>query len=174
MTRNEIIRALHKLNAVLAKKGINGDIGLYGGAVMSLVYNSRDTTKDVDGIYLPKREMTQAITDVANSMNLEPDWFNDAVKGFISENNDLELFESLSNLNIYVASADYMFAMKCVSCRLDDVNELDDIKFLANYLGISNVTDAIEVIERFYPPNQILPKTQYMLEEIFDEGIVTL
>lgn len=166
MDRDDMIVALTELNEELKRNGVRAEIGMYGGAVMCLALNARQTTHDIDAIFEPKIEVRSAVNNVAFRLNLKRDWFNDAVKGFISSNNDMVLFDRLSNMDIYVASAPYMFAMKALSCRMDNINEINDIKYLIEYIGIQNVEQALNIISCYYPDSRILPKTQYMLLEI--------
>lgn len=163
MNTREIKKALEKLNEKLKEKGILGEVGLYGGAVMCMALDARESTKDIDDIFYPKADIYKAIKIVAEELGIEEDWLNDAVKGFMSDNN-----EKLTNLNIYVASPQYMFAMKALSCRMDNKNELNDIKFLIDYLGITSIEQAEDIIYEFYPRKRLLPKTFYMLMEILE------
>lgn len=167
MNREQIKQALLLINEQLEYIGARAEIGIYGGAVMCLVLNTREGTHDIDAIFAPKDAMNIAIYNVGKQLGLPNGWFNDAVKGFVSANNDMVLFDRLSNLDIYVTRPEYLFAMKALSCRMDNENELNDIKFLINYLGIMNVEQAIVIIGNYFPANRIQPKTQYMLMEIF-------
>ena len=56
--------------------------------------------------------------------------------------------------------------MKVLSCRLDNVSEINDIKFLINYIGIISLEQAEQIVYEYYPANRVLPKTFYMLEEL--------
>ena len=167
MDREKIKQALFMINEQLAYSGARAEIGLYGGAVMCLVLNAREGTNDIDAVFAPKDVMSIAINNVGEQLGLPKGWFNDAVKGFVSANNDMILFDRLSNLDIYVTRPEYLFAMKAVSCRMDNENELGDIRFLINYLGISSVEQAVAIIGNYFPENRVQPKTQYMLMELF-------
>lgn len=54
MTKDEIKNYLIQLDAKLKSIDVKGEICLYGGVVMCLVYNARPSTKDVDAIFEPK------------------------------------------------------------------------------------------------------------------------
>ncbi len=83
MLSNDRIRELFiALNRELADKNVIGEIGICGGAVMCLVFNARDATKDVDAVFEPTREIRDAAHAVAREFGIEPDWLNDAIKGF--------------------------------------------------------------------------------------------
>jgi hypothetical protein len=58
---------------------------------MVLAHRSRLATKDVDAVFAPKQEIYHAAAEVAAECNVETDWLNDAVKGFISERNETGL-----------------------------------------------------------------------------------
>lgn len=73
MDAGEIKKYLTELNDELRAIGVKGEICLYGGAVMCLVYNARPATKDVDAIFQPTMEMRQAIERVAATYDLPSD-----------------------------------------------------------------------------------------------------
>ena len=170
MNKKEIEKLLLELNEQLRGMGIRAEIAIYGGAVMCLVLNARESTHDIDAIFAPKEYMNIAIKNVGEKYSLDAGWFNDAVKGFVSIKNDIYLFERLSHLDIYVTKPRYLFAMKAMSCRLDNEHELNDIRFLVNYLGLQNVDQAYNLILEYFPESRVLPKTRYMLMEIFQGG----
>jgi predicted nucleotidyltransferase len=159
-------KCLHTLNEKLQQKGILADMHLYGGAVMCLAFNARAGTNDIDAVFIPKMEVYHAAQEVAEELDLSPNWLNDGVKGFLSENDEVTPFESLSNLRIYAASSEYMFAMKALACRTENENEMQDIKFLLSRMNITTLAQAKEIIYKYYPANRILPKTYYALEEL--------
>lgn len=168
MNRNEIWKYLEILNNKLYFHNVYAEIGVYGGAVMCLALNARESTHDIDAIFVPKYDVSKVINEITYEYNLYDGWFNDSVKGFISTNNDLVLFKQLSNLKIYMATPEYMFAMKVLSCRLDNRTEINDIKFLINHLGITSMRQAEFIIYKYYPQKRVLPKTFYFLEEILE------
>lgn len=53
LSPTRIRRALRRLSELATAEGIVLELALYGGAVFTLVYGSRETTKDVDGIIRP-------------------------------------------------------------------------------------------------------------------------
>jgi hypothetical protein len=62
-----------------------------------------------------------------------------------------------------------MFAMKCRAMRIGGVegsSDIDDIKSLARELGITNIVQALALVESFYPASLLEPKTYLGLEEI--------
>jgi hypothetical protein len=165
----KLIKELFKaMNKELAKKNVIGEIGICGGAVMCLVYNARSSTKDVDAIFHPTKEIRQASRTVAKKFGLEENWLNDAVKGFFHEDPPREEVMNLSHLRIFAPSAEYMLAMKCVSARFDSLDG-DDTLFLISYLALESAEDVFKIISKYYPSSKIPAKTQFWIEEIMEK-----
>ena len=53
LTEKQIRKLFEELNDKLRLRGEIGEIGLIGGAVMCLVYQSRNATRDVDAVFKP-------------------------------------------------------------------------------------------------------------------------
>lgn len=166
LRRTEIMKYFELMNERLQQKGLKGEICLFGGAVMCLVFQSRDTTKDIDAVFAPTSEMYEIIKQIAEEHHLASDWLNPAVKGFVSKNHDIRLFRKMTNLEIYTASPEYMLTMKCLAARTYESKDIEDIRFLLHHLDIRTVEQAMRTLEKFYPQNRILPRTQYVLEEL--------
>ena len=94
-------------------------------------------------------------------------WLNDAVKLYL-RGEDPEPLQPLDlpGLRVLVASPRYLLALKLLASRCEDEQ---DIRTLLNLLQIQSVDEALEVLLSVYPERQILPKTRFMLEEIFGE-----
>jgi hypothetical protein len=167
MTQDEIQELLGQLSALLEQQGMIGEIALYGGAAMVLAHHARISTKDVDAIFIPKQAVYDAAARVAEENGLEKDWLNDAVKGFLSEKNEVLPFLDYPGLKVFVASPQYLLAMKCMSMRLGrDDTDLSDVRFLMDRLGLSEATQVLDLVARYYPAEQIPPKTRFAIEEI--------
>src|SRR6266487_2265467 len=128
MTTEEIQEYLRALSDELSKIGLKGEICLYGGAVMCLVYNARPSTKDVDAIFQPVAQMREAAKRVAETYGLRPDWLNDAVSGYVVEHPQRILFD-LPALKVFVPEPDYLLAMKTLASRAE-TSDQQDIQFL--------------------------------------------
>jgi methylmalonyl-CoA mutase cobalamin-binding subunit len=66
----EIKQRLSELNDELRAADVKGEICLYGGAVMCLVFDARPATKDVDAVFRPAQQIRQAAERVARSHDL--------------------------------------------------------------------------------------------------------
>ena len=144
MTAEEITKYLSELDAELGSANIKGEITIYGGAVMCLVYDARPATKDVDAIFKPASEILVLVQRIAERNGLPPDWLNDGLKGYLVSHPRRILFD-LSNLKVFVPEPDYMLAMKAMSARADTYDQTD-VRILIKVLGLKTPTDVFNII----------------------------
>lgn len=162
-----IRRLLESLNDELAADDTEGELYLVGGAVMCLAYDARASTRDLDGIFRPAKRVRAAARRVAEHAGIEPDWLNDAAKGYLSERGDFAPFLELSHLRVMVAAPAYLLAMKCLALRIgEEFHDEDDVRFLLRYLNISDYAKALETIGQYYPLEKFPQKTLYALEDL--------
>ena len=167
LTKESILQYLDELNAELAAQRVIGEVCLYGGAVMCLVYGARPSTKDVDAIFQPTQQMRQAIAQVAANHHLREDWLNDAVKGFVVQHPQ-RIFLDAPHLKVYVPEPDYLLAMKTLAARVDTTDR-QDIEFLIRALNLVRPEDVFAILEKYYPRQQVKPATQFFVEELFEQ-----
>jgi len=165
LTRALILRLFRALNHELRRMGTMGELGLCGGAVMGLVFKARESTRDVDAIFRPIRQMRRAAGIVASKYGLPRDWLNDAVKGYLHVEPPREEVIDLSNLRVWAPRPDYLLAMKCVAARFD-THDRDDVIFLLRHIGLKEPGEVFSIIERYYPRRAVPAKTQFFVEEI--------
>lgn len=171
LEKSRIDVLLARLNEKLMRDDVRGEIFLVGGAVMCLVFNARVSTKDIDAFFEPVSRIRAAALEVAGEENLDKHWLNDAVKGFLSEQGRYDIYIELSHLKVFNAQPEYLFAMKCMAMRIgEEFHDLDDVRYLLRYLGLSTYDQALAVIGQFYPLERIPQKTLYALEELVEES----
>jgi hypothetical protein len=164
--REQIETYLKRLDKILSKNFIKGELCLYGGALMCLVYNARPSTKDVDAVFEPVEKIREAAEQVAEEFNLREDWLNDAVKGFVVEHSQKIVF-NWPNLKVYRPEPDYLLAMKALASRIEGTDK-KDILFLIKKLGLKSPDEVFGIIEKYYPRQRIRPATQFFVEELFE------
>lgn len=165
MTKDEIKQYLSELNDELRAMAVKGEICLYGGAVMALVYDARPNTDDVDAIFKPVRYIRRAAGKIAERHNLPKGWLNYAVKMFLVPHEQRILFD-MSNLKVYVPPGEYVLAMKALSARAN-MRDRNDIETLIKKLGLSGAQQVVEIVKHYYPHKEIKPATRMLLKEIF-------
>ena len=166
LTNERIVELLQQLERELAARDTTGEICIYGGAVMCLVYKARPATKDVDAIFEPTSIIREAVKRVAETNELREDWLNDALKGFLVEHDKKILFR-WEHLSVYVPEPDYLLAMKCLASRVD-TSDKGDILFLIQLLNLKTPESVFAIIEKYYPKNRVKPATEFFIQEIFE------
>jgi hypothetical protein len=167
MTADEIKQYLTELNEELRLMDIKGEVSLYGGAVMVLAFKTRISTKDVDAIFHPTSEIRAAVRRIAERHDLIDTWLNDGVKGYVVQHSKNVLFH-LPNLNVYIPEPDYLLAMKALAARADTEDETDVLTLIRD-LQIESADEVFKIVEKYYPKQQIPPKTQYFIEGLFEQ-----
>ena len=167
LTKADILRLFELLDGELEKENCLGELYVVGGAVMCLVLDARDSTKDVDAFFRPKKSIREAAARFAARAEVASDWLNDAVKGFLSERGEFVPYFERPHLRVYVAEPHYLLAMKCVAMRIgEEFHDLDDVRYLLRHLNVSSLDQALEIIGRFFDDDQLHPKTRLALEEL--------
>ncbi len=155
------------LNDELAGEGAEGELYLVGGAVMCLVLDARPATRDGDAFFRPTALIREAAARVADKAGVSRGWLNDGVKAFLSPRGDFDSHLELSHLRVFVATPEYLLAMKCAAMRLgEEFRDLDDVRFLLRYLNLTSADEALEVVLRYFDDAQIPLKTRLALEEM--------
>lgn len=133
------------------------EISLYGGAVFTLVYGSRDATKDVDAV-VRQSEIGQTLAaKVATELGLPDDWLNDDVKQFLAEKEakrSLPESDFGEGVRIVVPTAAYLLAMKLRACRPPlpgYAGDYGDIRFLVQKMALGSVEEAEAIHDKFFP-----------------------
>ncbi len=171
LSRRDIERLFRLLNEELTTASVKGEVYLVGGAVMCLAFEARESTRDVDGFFVPTKKVREAAARVALASGIDERWLNDGVKGYLSERGSFSLYLELSNLSIFCADARYLLAMKSLAMRIgEEFQDLDDIRYLLRHLDIRSYDDALAILSNYYPLDRFPQKTLYALEELLEAG----
>ena len=178
--RSTIEVAFERLAERAAAAGKLVEISVYGGAALILTLDARPATRDVDAVFDSDRSFIRgAARSIAEEFGWDDTWLNDGVKGFLSAADGApeakRLFRTYPrakapSLRVFVASPEYLFAMKSLAMRLGGAEasqDVEDIRRLAAALGIDTAERAIAIVARYYQSGLISPRTQLGLEEIF-------
>ena len=169
-----ILAGFERMSELLAAKGVVGEIDVVGGAAMMLAFQARQSTKDVDAVFAPTREIREAVAQVAQELDLAPDWLNDAAKAFLSPHGEFTEahMPQFPSLRVLMPTPQYLLAMKVMASRvgsIDSAGDKSDIAFLIRYAGLKDAAQVLEIVEQYYPSSQVLPRAVYLLEEIFQQ-----
>jgi hypothetical protein len=170
LTRADLRRLFELLNEELRSSQTEAELFLVGGAVMCLAYAARPSTQDVDALFRPPAEVRAAAARVAARAQVNPDWLNDGVKGFMSAQGDFAPFIEFDHLRIMMAQPEYLLAMKCLAMRIGaEFHDEDDVRYLLRHLDIRSYEKAVATITKYYPLERFPQKTLYALGELLPE-----
>lgn len=170
LDRSRLESLLRELGARLAVRDIEARLFVVGGAAMALAFNRERVTRDLDAVFEPKREIYDEAARMAIEHELPAGWLNDGVKALLPDRGELEVATEFvsDGIAVLVASARYLFAMKAQAARIE--TDAEDLRFLADHLGITTVDEALAIVEDFYDPQRIRPITQHLVAEILTTG----
>ncbi|SRR6266511_1165232 len=173
LDRQRILEALDELSRRLAQRGAIAEVCLFGGAAMILAFQSRQTTKDIDAIFAPTTLVRELAEEIGREHGYDAGWFNDGVKGFVSEKGEFTPanLPQFPSLRVMMPVPTYLLAMKCLAARVatPDATDVQDVTFLVKHLGLRQASEILNIVEAYYPRNLIQPKTQYFVEAILEE-----
>jgi hypothetical protein len=167
--RDAALHALELLASTLAVRGIEGRVFVVGGAALALAFDARRSTRDIDAVFEPKTEVYRAAHEVAAQLDLPDDWLNDAVKGFVpgTDPDAVPVFDR-PGLSVSAASARFLLAMKLRAARVEQDSE--DIRFLANLLGLHSADAVLQVARERYTVEELPPRARFLVDELFAPG----
>lgn len=160
LDRDTIVTALTALSVRLGARGVSGEINLLGGTAMVLGFQARQATKDVDAIFAPAAEVREEARAVAEELGLEPDWLNDAAKGFASPAGEFqELLDfDLPGLRVQLPRPEYLLAMKVMAARaarIGDSGDKEDIRFLIRLLRLTSAEQVMAIVQGYGAPGAV-------------------
>ena len=174
LDRERIVSALEELSRRLGKRGVRGEVCIFGGSAMILAFQSRQSTRDIDAVFAPAAIVRQIAEEIGRENGYADGWFNDGVKGFVSErhattSSGLPQFEYLQ---VTMPVPEYLFAMKCMASRvgLEGGQDEADARFLIKLIGLAGKDDAMRLVEAYYPANHVPPRVQYFIESLFEQN----
>ena len=166
LDRKAALAALHALASELEAHGLRARISVVGGAAMILAHDQERATRDIDAVFEPTQPVRQAVTRVAEQLNLPDDWLNDAVKGYVpgTDPHAVPVFRR-PGLEVTAASARFLLGMKLLAARVE--RDTDDIVALARLLGLTTAAEVLDVVTEMYPVSLIPVRTRYLVEDLF-------
>jgi predicted nucleotidyltransferase len=129
LTQPEIEAAFRRLGELAIQHGEQIHLVIVGGAVMLLVYQARNSTRDVDAVILTPRvtsELRKWIKQVANEQDLPENWLNDGAKGYLVGISEGPIIFSVPGIQVRMPSVAQLLAMKLSAWR--DETDIDDAR----------------------------------------------
>lgn len=153
LTKDHILSAFQALSRELERTGSPVELAVAGGAAMVVLFNARESTRDVDAAVIAgnAQELRSASQRIAQSFGLPDDWLNDSVKGFMHGISSGEVLFTSPSLIIKALSLHQLLAMKLSAWR-DDVDIADANLLLSKMTG--NYQQVWTLVEPYLVPGR--------------------
>lgn len=176
LTRPRLLAALRRLADLAEAEGIVLELSLYGGAVFTLVYGSRETTRDVDGVIRPETEGRRLAARVAREQELPDDWLSADVAQFLAAREEKRRVLEKDfgpGLRVTAPTAAYLLALKLKASRPrlpGYAGDEDDIAFLVRKIRPKSLHEVEELFARFFPDDALPDRTKVLVERVIKEA----
>ncbi len=161
--RTTLLEIFKYLNERLKENQLHLEITLYGGSIMTMLYDNRPATKDIDCVFNPANiSLLQNILDMTGYVfGLPENWINEQVKEPLQHllREDKETFRAYSNLTILKPVARQLLAMKVLAARPEPAMDFLDAYLLCKDLGIATKEELLATIS-VYVPRTLLGERQ--------------
>lgn len=177
LNRERLVAALRRLGELAVGEGVELELSLYGGAVFTLVYGSRDSTKAVDGLIRPAEIGRLLSRRVAVEQGLPADWINGDVAQFLAEREERRPYpkDDLGpGLVITVPTAAYLLALKLRACRppLPGYGgDESDIRFLLEKIQPGSRAEIETLFARFFPHDALSLRAEEIIDAFLAETL---
>jgi hypothetical protein len=169
LDRARLREAFDLLAGKLTRRGMVGEIHVFGGAAMVLAFDARPATRDVDALFVPDGPMLEAAAEVAAELGLPRFWLHDQASGYVSARagRGTPVYDH-PNLRVLVTPPEHLLAMKVRAARA--ARDAGDIRLLLTALEVTTVEAAIEIVDRFFPDEPLSDRSRQLLEDLLDAG----
>ena len=155
LDKKRLLQIFDYLNERLKENQLQLEITIYGGTIMTLVYDHRPATKDIDCVFSEiNYKLLNNILDLTKyAFNLPDGWINEEIKeplkSIIKE--DKETYKIYSNLKILKPRAEQLLAMKILSARPEPAKDFIDANILCKDLNIKTKEQLLLVCAKYIP-----------------------
>lgn len=159
MDKDALLKIFDYLNKQLKENQLVLELTVYGGAIMTLVYDNRPATKDIDCIFSPTNEaiLGNILELTKFTFNLPDKWINEAVKEPLKSilKEDIETFKVYSNLKILKPIPEQLLAMKVLAARSEPAKDFIDATILCQDLTIKTKEALLNICAQYISLNLI-------------------
>ena len=138
---------------------------------MVLGYNARQSTHDIDALFLPPPEahVVRAWAKlIAHENGWLDDWLNDAAKGYLMGFSSGPILLEAPGIEVCQPAVEQLLAMKLCAWR-DDVDIADASRLLTELASGSNRVDVWQRVMPYLLPGREL-KAQYAFEDLWESA----
>lgn len=164
MTKSKEIKLLDKkklleiftyLNERLKENQLQLEITVYGGSIMTMVYDNRPATKDIDCVFseINSNLLENILETTRFTFDLSKNWINEEIKEPLQSlfKEDKETYKRYSNLKILKPKAEQLLAMKVLAARPEPAKDFVDAYILCKDLKVSTKAELLDVFAEYLP-----------------------
>ena len=163
LSKEDIVGALASLSAELGLTEDTHEVLITGGAALVLLYDARESTKDVDAV-VSDDSVRAAAQNVAQQLGLPEDWLNDGAKGYLHGVARGEIVFQTSALVVRALAPPQLLAMKLSAWR-DDL-DIEDARLLLSKI-VGDKESVWEQVQPYLVPGREL-KSRYAFEDLWE------
>ncbi len=155
MDKDKLLEIFDYLNERLKENQLQLEITVYGGSIMTIIYDNRPATKDIDCVFSETNsKLLKNILDLTQfTFNLSDDWINEDIKEPLKSllKEDKETYRVYSNLKILKPKAEQLLAMKILAARPEPAKDFVDAYILCKNLNITTKTELLDIVSDYIP-----------------------
>ncbi len=173
MDKSKLIDIFDYLNEMLLENLLTLEITIYGGSIMTMVYDNRPATKDIDCVFSETNfNLLENILELTQfTFNLSNDWINEEIKeplkSIIKE--DKEIFKTYSNLTILKPKAEQLLAMKILAARAEPAKDFIDAYILCKDLNVKTKEELLAIFSEYVPLNLLKERQMKFIKYLGDD-----
>ncbi len=164
--RRALLELLGELGDRLSRRGVRANVYIIGGAAISLSFDARRATRDIDAVVLSGHTaLMEEVRAIARARGLPTTWLNEQAAMYVARQVDprpAAVFDH-ANLTVAAASAEHLLAMKLAASRGSDVS---DIKLLLDACDCTRVDQARAIFQRVFDGQNLPDKALLIIEDL--------
>src|SRR5690554_4032451 len=149
MDKDRLLEIFTYLNERLKENQLQLEITIYGGSIMTMVYDNRPATKDIDCVFSETNiKLLDRILDLTKfAFNLSDGWINEQIKEPLKAilKEDKETYKVYTNLKILKPKAEQLLAMKILAARPEPAKDFVDAYILCKDLNITTKGKLLDI-----------------------------
>lgn len=175
LTRDDIIDGIREIIVRLRAADKNASMQIVGGAAIALTIDeARPMTVDVDGPITPSEDVMAAAASIARERGWPADWVNDRAGIFLPDgmgrSAEWATLYDQDGIIVQAASPATLLAMKLRAFERRGLRDADDVATLLAILGIRTAEEAENLLNDFFPAEDLTPRTFARVEQILASG----
>ena len=155
MDKEKLLQIFSYVNERLKENQLHLEITVYGGSIMTMVYDNRPATKNIDCVFSETNfKLLDNILDLTRfAFNLSDGWINEEIKEPLKAilKEDKETYRVYSNLKILKPKAEQLLAMKILAARPEPAKDFVDAYILCKDLNIRTKDKLMSTISTYIP-----------------------